>query len=237
MKIQVIFDGSASKTDLLIGWGFSCLIDGRILFDTGENGEWLIHNMQQTGIDINEIQSVVISHDHWDHTGGLWKILQLRKNLAVYACPGFTRSFKKKVRQFGGQIFENDHLTEISKDVFVTDEIRATYKQEPMPEQSIILKSKNGISIITGCAHPGIIEIIERAKKNFPEEKIYLVMGGFHLIETDTRIIETIAKQLKNLQIAKIGPCHCSGKKAEDIFRKTFKKNFVSISAGSTILV
>ncbi len=237
MEIQVLFDSIASKENLAAGWGFSCLVDESIIFDTGENGDWLLNNIKQLSIDISKIKTVVISHDHWDHTGGLWKILELQKNLAVYACPGFTAEFKEKVKKSGGILFENSTLTEISENIFTTGEIQATYKKNPVPEQSLVIKTEKGISIITGCAHPGILEILENIRRSFQKEKIYLVMGGFHLIETDERIIEAIAMQLKKLQIRKIGPCHCSGNKAEEIFKRIFRKNFITVSAGSVIQV
>lgn len=237
MDIKILFDNNSSRKDLMIGWGFSCLVDGKILFDTGENGNYLINNLKQLNIDINKIQAAVISHDHWDHTGGLWEILKYRENLPVFCCSGFTQDFKKRVKKFGGTLFEKDQLTEISQNIFITGQIEATYNQKFMPEQSLVLKTSSGISIITGCAHPGIIEIVENVRKTFNKKDIYLVMGGFHLMETDARLIETIALEMKKMPVKKIGPCHCCGKTAEEIFEKIFGQNFVPISAGITITI
>ena len=73
MQIKVLFDKDALNKTLYAGWGVSFLIGESILFDTGENGEWLIHNIKQLKVDLNKLQAAVISHDHWDHTRGLWE--------------------------------------------------------------------------------------------------------------------------------------------------------------------
>ena len=68
MKVKVLFDKVAGKKELITGWGVSFLIGDEVLFDTGENGEWLVKNIRELKVDIDKIKAVVISHDHWDHT-------------------------------------------------------------------------------------------------------------------------------------------------------------------------
>jgi len=188
-------------------------------------------------IDINNIQSIVISHDHWDHTGGLWDVLQLKKNLPVYSCPDFSKNLKENVRKLKGIFIESNHFQQIEENISVTGEIEATYNGKTISEQAVVIKTKNGISIITGCAHPGILNIVKIAKKHFPDEQVFLVMGGFHLLDADTRIIEYIATELKTMNVKTVGPCHCSGKNAEEIFQQIFQKNFLAVKAGMTVKV
>lgn len=76
MEIKVVFNNDVINNIFSNGWGFSCLVDKRVLFDTGEKSEYLFHNMKQMNIDPANIEKVVISHDHWDHTGGLWDLLE-----------------------------------------------------------------------------------------------------------------------------------------------------------------
>ncbi len=106
-----------------------------------------------------------------------------------------------------------------------------------MPEQAIVLKAKYGLVVITGCAHHGILEIIEKIKAKFPGYSIYLVLGGFHLMESDKRIIETIVKNFKKMGIKKVGPAHCTGKTATELFKKEYKDNFVEVKAGKILEV
>jgi 7,8-dihydropterin-6-yl-methyl-4-(beta-D-ribofuranosyl)aminobenzene 5'-phosphate synthase len=237
MKIKVLFDKGALDKNIRTGWGVSFLIDDKILFDTGEKGEWLLENMRAMEVDINKIEAVVISHDHWDHWGGLWDLLQQRKGMPVYICPHFGREFKDKALALGAELVEIEKLTQIIQNVFSTGEIPGAYKGKYMAEQALVLKTKNGLTIITGCAHPGILKMVEKAKTKFPDESIYLVLGGFHLVESDKRAIEIVAENFKKMNIIKAGPTHCSGDMAEEIFKRSYGDNCISIKAGQEIEV
>ena len=237
MKIKVIFDKRSMDKKLQTGWGVSFLINGKILFDTAENGEWLIGNMRSLSVDMGKIEAVVISHDHWDHTGGLWEILKERQGVRVYACPGFSREFKDKVKAGHGEMIESAKFVEVSPGIYATGEVPGAYHGKYMPEQAVVLKTKNGLTVITGCAHPGVLKILEKVRSKFSGEPIYFVLGGFHLIESDERSIEIAAESFKDMNIVKAGPTHCSGDLAEDIFKRYYKKDFVSVKAGQDLEV
>ncbi|MFA4989386.1 MAG: MBL fold metallo-hydrolase [Candidatus Omnitrophota bacterium] len=237
MRIKVIFDKGALGKDLHTGWGLSFLVDEKVLFDTGENGEWLIENMRSLGVDINKIEAVVISHDHWDHTGGLWRILKEKKGLKLYGCSGFSNEFKDKVKAAQAKLIEVAKVTEITPGIYTTGEIPGIYHGKYMPEQAVALKTQNGLTVITGCAHPGILKILEKLKAGFLAEPIYLVLGGFHLMESEKRAIEVVAENFKKINIIKAGPTHCSGDMAEGIFKKYYEGDFVSVKAGQEIEV
>ena len=237
MRIKVIYDKVGLGKNLHVGWGVSFLIDDKILFDTGENGEWILENMRAMEVDINKIEAVVISHDHWDHWGGLWDLLQQRKGMRVYICPHFGRAFKDKALMLGADLVEIEKLTQIIQAVFSTGEIPGAYKGKYMAEQALVLKTKNGLTIITGCAHPGILNMVEKVQARFPDEPIYLALGGFHLLESDKRAIEIVVENFKKIKIVKAGPTHCSGDLAEDIFKKYYEVNFLPIKAGQDIEV
>ena len=237
MQIKILFDNTALDNRFLTGWGISCLINDKILFDTGEKPDALLKNMKALGVKISNIEAVVISHDHWDHTGGLWEILTRKKGLKVFTCPGFTGEFKDKAERLHGKIIEADKFTEITKNIFVTGEISGTYGGRHMPEQALAVKTKNGITVITGCAHPGIAKIIDKVKKEFTEEKFYLVFGGFHLEYKDKKALETIVSRFKKVGVKKVGPTHCSGKRAEAAFKEKYGGDFIQMKVGKTIKV
>ena len=237
MKIKILYDKNTSEQKVHTGWGVSVLIDDKILFDTGENGEWLLENMRLLSVDIGTIEAVVLSHDHWDHTGGLWELLKEKKGLKVYSCPGFSQEFKDKARAAQAHLVETGMFTRISSAVYITEEIPCVYKGAPMPERAMVLKTKNGLSVITGCAHPGILKMVEKAKNRFPDEPLYLVCGGFHLKDADERTIEVVADNFKKMGIVKAGPTHCSGDAAEDLFKKSYGENFVAINVGQELEV
>jgi len=235
MEVQILYDKESINRKLYSGWGVSFLINGRILFDTGENGRRLLHNMEKMDTDVEDIEIVVISHDHWDHTGGLWDVLKIRKGLKVYICPDFSDGFKKNIKRLKGKIIEAEKVTEIDNDIFITGEIAGEYKKCFIAEQALVAATEKGLTIMTGCSHPGIVKIVEQVKKDFPDEKIYLVFGGFHLMDKSRNEIKLIAMELKNTGIEKAGPTHCSGYNAEVIFKEVFDNNFVSIKAGQVL--
>ncbi|MDP8259109.1 MAG: MBL fold metallo-hydrolase [Candidatus Aadella gelida] len=232
MDIKVIYDREAKK-GLLSGEGFSCLIDGKVLFDTGEIPNNLIENMNRMKINTDKLEAVVISHDHWDHTSGLWEILRRKRGLKVYACPSFSDTFKKCVKELGGELITAIEPIEIVPNIFVTGELAGEYNDEYLPEQALVIKGDKGTSIITGCAHPGILNILKYTKKNFDTENMYMVLGGFHLDGLEREAISDIISDLKAFGIKKTGPTHCSGEKAKRIFSGQYHRNCVSVKAGS----
>jgi 7,8-dihydropterin-6-yl-methyl-4-(beta-D-ribofuranosyl)aminobenzene 5'-phosphate synthase len=237
MEIKIVFDNNNLNENFIPGWGFSCLIDKTVLFDTGEKPEYLFKNMENLDIDISKIETVIISHDHWDHIGGLWGLLKRKDGINVYGCPNFSEEFKKKVVALGGNLVLADGLTEVRQSIFTTGEISGTYKGSFIAEQALLIKRKEGITIITGCSHPGIVTIIKEIKNNFPKERISLVFGGFHLMDKDNREVELIVENLKGLEVEKVGPTHCTGYEAQVIFEKAYKENFIKIAAGKTFEV
>jgi len=75
MKIIIVYDNRTLDPNLTSGWGFACLVGDDLLFDTGGDGRTLLSNMAQMGIDPAGIRTVVLSHAHGDHTGGLGALL------------------------------------------------------------------------------------------------------------------------------------------------------------------
>ena len=237
MNIKILFDREGIGGKFSIGWGISCLVNEVILFDTGEESSYLFNNMSTMGIEKSQLKAVVISHDHWDHTGGLWALLENSHGLKVYACPSFSQTFKDRVKSLHGKLINVISLKEVIDNIYCSGEIGSRYNGEYIGEQAIVIKTNKGISIITGCAHPGIINILINIRKFFPSEKIYMVIGGFHLEERDKRDIHLIIEKFKELEVVKVGPSHCSGTEAEKLFQEAYKENFIDIKVGEIIEV
>jgi 7,8-dihydropterin-6-yl-methyl-4-(beta-D-ribofuranosyl)aminobenzene 5'-phosphate synthase len=236
MNIRVLFDKLSHKSGYRTGWGVSFLIDETVLFDTGENGEWLLHNMRAMNVDIGRISTIVISHDHWDHTGGLWEFLRQKPDMTVYGCPGFSSEFKKKVQLTGARLVESGSPRDIAPGLSLSGEMPFVYKEVPMTEQALVLHSPIGISIITGCAHPGVTCMVRNVMEHFPGRKISLVTGGFHLMRQDMDTIRRAVKEFGELGIEKAGPTHCSGDDAEKVFKEAYGDNFMSVVVGDVIV-
>ncbi|MBN2250034.1 MAG: MBL fold metallo-hydrolase [Campylobacterales bacterium] len=230
--ITVVFDNNPYKKGLQSGWGFSCLIEGmekNVLFDTGAEGTILLENMQKLGITPEGIDVLVLSHAHSDHTGGVYDLLQKNNRLTVYLPASFPENFKRKAKEYGADIIEVKQPVEIIDGVYSTGEMDAGIK-----EQALILRTPQGMVIITGCAHPGIVNIIKRAKALFGEE-VLLVMRGFHLHNKTGSEIKRIISEIQKLGVRYVAPCHCSGERARDLFREAYGEQYLPVGVGKII--
>jgi 7,8-dihydropterin-6-yl-methyl-4-(beta-D-ribofuranosyl)aminobenzene 5'-phosphate synthase len=234
MYVKVLYDNGAKK-GMVSGWGFSCLIDGKYLFDTGETASSLMENKERMMVSISDLEGVIISHEHYDHTGGIWEVLKRKKAIKVYACSSFSDTFKECIKEAGGELILVDKPMKITDNLTLTGELGGTHKGEPIAEQSIIVNGEKGVSVITGCAHPGILKILSYAKKLIGTESFYMVFGGFHLQDLHNEGMSKIIEGLKKIGIEKIGPTHCTGERAKRMIRGAFNSNYISIKAGHVI--
>ena len=211
MKITIVYDNEVKKGALKADWGFSALIETEkaspILFDTGSSGSILLHNMKELGIEPGDIATIVISHAHGDHTGGLSDILKENENAELY----IPSSFHTNVT--GRKIIIVKEAIQIGENVFSTGELGNT-------EQSLALKVDKGIFVIAGCSHPGVGNILRAAAKF---GKPYGIAGGFHGFR-DFKILD---------ELSLIYPCHCTQYKKE--IRDLFKDKAVECGAGLVI--
>jgi 7,8-dihydropterin-6-yl-methyl-4-(beta-D-ribofuranosyl)aminobenzene 5'-phosphate synthase len=166
-----------------------------------------------------------------DHIGGLSHYLKVNPSVTVYMPRSFPPSVKDGVRLAGAQLVEVQGPIKICKDVYSTGELGSFIKEE-----SLIVKTSKGLIIITGCAHPGIVNIVERAKEMF-KTNVYLVLGGFHLCWMKlSQVMETI-NGVKKAGCRKVAPCHCSGDLARRQFEEVYGKDFILVGAGKTITI
>ncbi len=234
MDLHILFDKDSESSIFRAGWGVAFFLDG-VLFDTGEDGPNLISNLEKKGITLSSIAAVVLSHRHWDHIGGLWHLLNIKKGLKVYGFSGFPGQFKDKVTGLGGKFIETEGFTRVKGEVYTTGPVEGLYKSEKIQEQALIARLKEGLVIAVGCAHPGIIKMVEKVKGLFPSENIYLLIGGFHLMDKEKREIRLVAQTLRNLGVKNIGPAHCTGYEAGQILKEVFKERCIEVRAGKTI--
>ncbi len=234
ITITVVYNNIPHAQNLETRWGISLFIEGldkNILFDTGGDGKVLLSNMDKLKIDPEDVDIVVLSHIHADHVGGLWDILEKNNRISVYLPNSFPRDFKDRTARMSKEAILVDKPVKICNRVWSTGEL-GTW----MREQSLIIGTEKGTIVITGCAHPGVVNIL-RFAKNYLNKDIYLVLGGFHLMAYSESQVKEIIKQLKQLGVKKVGPSHCTGGRAIELFRESWSEDFYDLGCGARIRI
>ncbi len=235
-QISVVFDNVSYSPSMIAKWGYSCIIalnSGTVLFDTGSNGELLLANMKLMSLNPGEIDTVIISHDHWDHTGGLDAFLNVNQNVIVYVPRSLSRQTTTIIREHGAKMERIHTAMPISKGIYSLGEMESAI----IPEQSIVIPTSKGLVVLTGCAHPGIVNIIRRAKQEFPKENIYLAMGGFHLKDHRADEINGIVTEMKRLGVQFVAPSHCTGDAGLAAFEKVYQDKRFQSGVGQQIRI
>lgn len=231
VSLTVICDNYPFKDGLDTQWGFACLIKvpgKNILLDVGESEKNLLENMKKLSIDPTAIDIVMLSHDHYDHTDGLPAFLNKNSDVDVCVLTSFSDKTKDMIKQNGARLIEVQDFSQIHNGVYSTGEMGDKIK-----EHTLIIKTNKGLVIITGCAHPGVVEIVQKAQELCGDDVLF-VMGGFHLYETSKDEIVQIVSKLKELGVHFVAPCHCSGDQALSLFEQEFGQQYVSVGAGKT---
>lgn len=211
-SITIICDNQKSREDLETDWGFSCLINidnqSSILFDCASCTHILAGNMEKLGLDFQKIDTVFISHHHFDHCGGLAEVLWQNSNIKVIL-PASLRG-----------VHRCREVIHIDKGPRQIDDCLYSSGKMAGIEQSLFLEMEEGILIICGCAHPGLDKIIKKAAKI---GKPYALLGGFHGFS-----------KLKKLESLKwLYPMHCTQKTRE--IAQSYPEKYVPACAGSLI--
>lgn len=229
IEITVLYDNYVLCEECRADWGFSCLIAGMektILFDAGAHGKILLDNMDTLQVNAGDVELVVISHDHLDHTGGLPAFLSRRTGIPVYLPKSVSSGLIQSVQTHGATVVIPEEPSEICKRVHLTGPMPG-----PVVEQSLVLDTPKGLVVITGCAHPGVVQIVRKAKDMLSKD-VYLVLGGFHLLNMSDSQVQEIIQQFRDLGVRKVGPSHCTGPRAIELFRQAYGTDFVPVGVG-----
>jgi 7,8-dihydropterin-6-yl-methyl-4-(beta-D-ribofuranosyl)aminobenzene 5'-phosphate synthase len=235
LKLTILCDNSKSDAQLEANWGFSCLVETHgkvIMFDTGDDSVTLLDNMRKLNLDSAKIDAIMLSHNHRDHVGGLSRFLAANNNVIVYLPKSFSESFKEVVRSFGAQTEEESEAKELFAGVYSTGELG-----NEIYEQSLIIITSSGLVIITGCAHPGVVNIVRKARDMLPDKPVFLVLGGFHMDGETSSQIGRVVENLWQLGVINVSPCHCSGDETRRFFQEKYGEHYIDSSVGKTIIV
>ncbi len=232
VTLTVLYDNIPFDKNLQTHWGFSCLVEKgstRVLFDTGAQAETLLSNLKALKLDVTRLDAIVLSHIHADHTQGFPGLAaDVVTDPPVYVLASFPAEFKQKIRA----IDVADPMILPDRDFRTTGELPG----QPVNEQALIVTTDRGLVVVTGCAHPGIVNIVRRVRE-ISGERIRLVVGGFHLLQTPPAEVEKIVKELRSLGVERVAPSHCTGEAAIEIFKKEYGTNFEASGVGRVLRI
>ncbi|MGS0764330.1 MBL fold metallo-hydrolase [Syntrophomonas curvata] len=246
--VTILAENTTPVPSLIGEYGFAALIEAgnyRILFDTG-SAEALFKNAEAMDIDLAAVDAIVISHGHFDHTGGLMSYLKQYGPRPVYAHSGIFAHrplpigggnyrdigcgfSREELAAAGGILHWRDDFGPIAPAVYLSgavprsnsfEDTGANFKMmiagkiqdDPLLDDSaLIIDHPDGLIIVSGCAHSGMVNIIEHACRKTNRQQVLAFVGGTHLINASRERIEKTITALQSFTISKIVVSHCTG--------------------------
>jgi 7,8-dihydropterin-6-yl-methyl-4-(beta-D-ribofuranosyl)aminobenzene 5'-phosphate synthase len=266
-RITILYDAFGNDATMRKDWGFSALVEvagKRILFDTGNDGDIFAANVKAKGVDLTNLDFVVLSHRHSDHMAGLNHVLRVNPKVKIYAPrEGFgiygsslPSSFYRKdeslpsemryydgrppeVMKFGAAwadaAFETiERTTEVAPGVTLIALVSDAPGTRELRELTLAVNTPDGLVLVVGCSHPGIDKIVEAAAAINP--KIQLISGGFHLVVAQDDVIAKTVTALRDVfKVENVAPGHCTGEPTFAALRHAFGNRYIYAGVGTSL--
>jgi len=277
VTITTLMENTSGSPFIHGEWGQSLLIEtdeNTILFDTGPSDQ-IIENVARLGVDLSKVDKIVLSHGHYDHTGGLQAVLlnlleagSKPDGIEIVAHPDiFQPKFvhikdlvttdigipfaREELESLGARFNLTWDPVQLNSFSLTTGEVKISVDYENIDaalhvqegegyvpdsladDLAIIIKTPKGLVVLLGCAHRGIINTINHARKITGIDKIYAVIGGTHLVNAGQQQLDATIAALKEMKIEKLGTSHCTGLMPASLLAHEFKGSFFFNSSGT----
>ena len=268
-QITILYDAFGGSPGTQQDWGYAALIEysgKRILFDTGNDGDILAQNAKAKGVDLSQLDFVVMSHRHGDHIGGLAMLRRLNPNVMIYApkegvgvfgadLPStFYRkdeSLAAEQRYYGGKPPDvmrfgtawpgaNIQLVDKNTEIIPGMHIITLVSDKPgtleLRELSLAISTTDGMVVVVGCSHPGVDKIVAVATQI--NARIHLLVGGFHLVVAKDEEIDRIVTLLHDTyRVEYVAPGHCTGEATFTALKKAFADHELFAGLGTVLML
>lgn len=224
-----MYDDGPSRPGFRIGSGFACLVrsGGRtVLFDTGIYTPLLLHNIQAAGARPEDVSVIVLSHLDIDHYGGLFKFLEANHAVSVYVPDSASSAFIHRIKASGAGIVAVSGAIPLSEGILSIGAVG-----EHIKEQSLAVVASNSAALLIADAHPGVIPMIQEARRQVPGG-ISTVLGGLHLEEADDREIGSVITTFRDAGVQQVALCHSTGARARELFKQAYQDRYLPAGPG-----
>jgi 7,8-dihydropterin-6-yl-methyl-4-(beta-D-ribofuranosyl)aminobenzene 5'-phosphate synthase len=232
VRITVLLDTSIAVEGTEPGWGFSCLVEapgGTVLFDTGPDGEILRQNLSALGLDLENINAIVLSRRHGEHALGLAEAMRGTSGVRVYPLAGAAAQIEDVVQRSGGPIVPVTGPIQIVSGMWSTGEVEGS-----VAEQAMLVETAKGPVVVTGSAHPSTVRLAERGEE-VAKRPPKMILGGFHLLRFSGDEVSEVIKDLRTLGVVETARTRQTGDEATSVLRDKFVEGFTPLGVGAVV--
>ena len=223
VKVTVLIDNEPNE-GLINEWGLSMWVETptwQCLFDAGTSPSTLEHNVTKLRMNLSKLKFAVLSHHHYDHSGGFSYIGRRVPNLIVYIPPGP----KEELQSWGLKPQVVSETKEVAEDAYVLGPLKAW---TGFHEIALAINVERvGLIILVGCSHPGVDNIALKAIREL-NRRVHAVIGGFH-----TPSKETLDRLVANVE--RVFPAHCTGSVGKRYLAEKYPGKYGEVKTGTVL--
>jgi 7,8-dihydropterin-6-yl-methyl-4-(beta-D-ribofuranosyl)aminobenzene 5'-phosphate synthase len=235
LEILVLYDNAPIRTDTQADWGFAALVTFRgekVLFDSGAKPDILLSNMKALAVDPAGIRHAVISHGHGDHLLGIYRVFPFNRSMKVYFLDAFPDQAFRDAEAIGMRPQRVRTPIGIVDGVYSTGPVDGT-----PPEQALVIETAKGLVVLTGCSHPGVVQMVEAAERQRGAKSVRFLLGGFHMLQQSEAEATQNIERVRALGVASVSATHCTGDLPMRLFARAYGRQSATAGAGKRIVL